>query len=143
MGVGFFASAGPGAWKARVPPGNHQPVTPNETPMADLLTLEILTPQKRVLSAETPWVTLPGSEGELGILPQHVPLVTAMGSGVLAYEEDGQRKQAAVHYGYVQVAGDRVTLLSQMVETSGEIDLERARESLDPQAVQIPPEPGG
>ncbi len=97
--------------------------------MADLLTLEILTPQKRVLSTETPWVTLPGSEGELGILPQHVPLVTAMGSGVLAYEEDGQRKQAAVHYGYVQVAADRVTLLSQMLEPAEEIDLERARQA--------------
>ena len=97
--------------------------------MADQLTLEILTPQKRVLSTETPWVTLPGSEGELGILPQHVPLVTTMGSGVLAYEEDGQRVQAAVHYGYVQVAADRVTLLSQMVEPAGEIDLERARQA--------------
>lgn len=97
--------------------------------MADLLTLEILTPQKRVLTAETPWVTLPGSEGELGILPRHVPLVTAMDSGVLAYEENGQRKQAAVHYGYVQVAADRVTLLSEMVEPSEEIDLERARQA--------------
>ncbi len=97
--------------------------------MADLLTLEILTPQKRVFTAKTPWVNLPGSEGELGILPQHVPLVTAMGSGVLAYEEDGQRKQAAVHYGYVQVAADRVTLLSHMVEPSEEIDLERARQA--------------
>jgi len=97
--------------------------------MADLLTLEILTPQNRVLSTETPWVTLPGSEGELGILPQHVPLVTAMGSGVLAYEEAGQRKQAAIHYGYVQVSADRVTLLSQMVEPAEEIDLERARKA--------------
>ena len=80
-------------------------------------------------SIQTPWVTVPGSEGELGILPQHIPLVTTLGSGVLAYEENGQRKQAAVHYGYAQVAADTVTLLSQMVELSGEIDLERAREA--------------
>lgn len=94
--------------------------------MADQLTLEILTPQKRVLSTETPFVTFPGSEGELGILPQHIPLVTTLGSGVLAYEENGQRKTAAIHYGYAQVALDKVTLLSQMVELSDDIDRDRA-----------------
>ena len=97
--------------------------------MADLLTLEILTPQKRVLTAETPFVTVPGTMGELGILPEHIPLVTTVESGILSYEEDGQRKRAAVHYGYAQVEGDKVTVLSKMVEQDGEIDTERARDA--------------
>lgn len=97
--------------------------------MADLLTLEIITPLKRVLTAETPFVTVPGTMGELGILPEHIPLVTTVESGVLSYEEDGQRKRAAVHYGYAQVEGNKVTVLSKMVEQDGEIDTERARDA--------------
>lgn len=97
--------------------------------MADLLTLEIITPLKRVLTAETPFVTVPGTMGELGILPEHIPLVTTVESGILSYEEDGQRKRAAVHYGYAQVEGNKVTVLSKMVEQDGEIDTERARDA--------------
>jgi F-type H+-transporting ATPase subunit epsilon len=97
--------------------------------MAGLLTLEVLTPRKRVLSVETPWVTIPGSQGELGVLPEHIPLVTTVDTGILQFEQDGNRRRAAVHYGYAQVQGDRVTLLSEMVELSDEIDLERAREA--------------
>ncbi|HKI98643.1 MAG TPA: F0F1 ATP synthase subunit epsilon [bacterium] len=95
--------------------------------MADLLTLEVLTPQKRVLSLETPWVTLPGTMGEMGVLPEHIPLVTTVDTGILQYEQDGQRKRAAVHYGYAQVQGDRVTVLSEMVELAEQIDRDRAQ----------------
>ena len=95
--------------------------------MAERLTLDILTPHRRVLSTETPWVTVPGSEGELGILPEHIPLVTTVDSGILAYEREGQRRRAAVHYGYAQVQGDTVTVLAEMVELAEEVDLERAR----------------
>lgn len=95
--------------------------------MAEQLTLDILTPQRRVLSTETPWVTVPGSQGELGILPEHIPLVTTVDSGILAYEREGQRRRAAVHYGYAQVQGDTVTVLAEMVELAEEVDLERAR----------------
>lgn len=105
--------------------------------MADKLTLEVITPKQRVLSIETPWVTLPGILGELGILPEHVPLVTTIDTGLLQYEEDGHRKKAAVHYGYAQVQGNAVTILSEMVELGIHIDRrradnaeQRARESL-------------
>ena len=90
------------------------------------LTLEVLTPRQRVLAIETPWVTLPGTLGELGILPEHIPLVTTVDSGILQYEQNGQRKRAAVHYGYAQVQGDHVTLLSEMVELGEDIDRQRA-----------------
>jgi F-type H+-transporting ATPase subunit epsilon len=65
--------------------------------------------------------------GELGILPEHIPLVTTVDSGILQYEENGQRKRAAVHYGYAQVQGDHVTVLSEMVELGGQIDRQRAQ----------------
>ncbi|HEX9841438.1 MAG TPA: ATP synthase F1 subunit epsilon [bacterium] len=91
------------------------------------LTLEVLTPRQRVLSLETSWLTLPGMLGELGILPEHIPLVTTVDSGILQYEENGQRKRAAVHYGYAQVQGDHVTVLSEMVELGGQIDRQRAQ----------------
>jgi len=97
--------------------------------MADQLKLEILTPRERVIAAETPWVTLPGTMGEMGVLPEHIPLVTTLNSGILAYEENGQRKRAAIHYGYAQVQGDQVTVLTEMVELDEMIDLDRARDA--------------
>lgn len=94
--------------------------------MANLLTLEVFTPRGPVLAVETPYAILPGSEGELGILPGHIPLVTTLGSGVLKYEEAGAAKRAAVHYGYIRVQGDRVTVLAQMAELGVRIDRRRA-----------------
>jgi len=94
--------------------------------MADRLTLEVLTPQSQVLTVETPWVTIPGAMGELGVLPEHVPLVTTIDSGILQYEENGQRQRAAVHYGYAQVRGNHVLLLAEMVEFGVHIDRRRA-----------------
>jgi F-type H+-transporting ATPase subunit epsilon len=93
------------------------------------LTLEVLTPRKRVVSLETPFVTLPGTVGELGVLPEHVPLVTTVESGILQYEEGGQRKRMAVHYGYAQVRGDHVMVLVEMAELGVNIDRRRAENS--------------
>ena len=95
--------------------------------MTEQLTLEILTPQRRVLTAETTSVIIPGSQGEMGILPRHIPLVTTVDSGILAYEENGQRKKLAIHYGYAQVHGEKVTVLTEMVELGEEVDVERAK----------------
>ena len=97
--------------------------------MADQLTLEIVTPKHQVLETETPWVTLPGVVGELGILPQHVPLLTSIDSGVLSWQQDGETKFAAIHYGYAQVNNDRVTVLAEMVERRSEIDAKRAQQA--------------
>ena len=91
------------------------------------LKLEILTPTKKVLTTETQWVTLPGSLGELGILPEHLPLMTTMDTGVLQFERGGKVVKMAVHYGYATVSDDAITVLSEMVEKADEIDLDRAR----------------
>lgn len=97
--------------------------------MAEQLTLEVITPNQTLLHTTVDWVTLPGSEGELGILPQHVPLVTNLDSGILRFEAEGRTSLLAVHYGYAQVQGSTVTVLSEMAERAEEIDLSRAKEA--------------
>ena len=98
-----------------------------EQQRAEQLQLEIVTPRQTVLQAQAEWVVVPGSVGELGILPEHVPLVTTLESGVLQFEAGGEVNRVAVHYGYAQVQGGSVTVLAEMAERAGEIDLPRAR----------------
>jgi len=100
-----------------------------EQPRTAQLELEIVTPEQMVLQAEAEWVTIPGTEGELGVLPEHVPLVTALDTGVLQFASQGTVKRVAVHYGYAQVQGSTVTVLAQMAEEAAVIDLNRARDA--------------
>lgn len=102
------------------------------------LQLDIVTPEKRVFSEEVDSVTLPGSEGELGILPQHIPLVTALKPGELVYAKEGKHQHYAVGTGFVEVTGQRVSVLTDMAMGEGEIDeqaveaaLKRAQERLE------------
>jgi F-type H+-transporting ATPase subunit epsilon len=97
--------------------------------MAEQLHLRVVTPRREVLSTTTAWVTLPGTLGELGILPQHIPVVTALDTGILAYQHEGGSERMLVHYGYAQVSGDTVTVLAEMAERAGEIDVFRARDA--------------
>src|SRR5262245_33301518 len=90
------------------------------------LHLQIITPQKEVLSAETAFVVLPGMMGELGILPDHIPLVTTLDSGVLRYSRDGREVAVAIHYGYAEVESNKVTVLAEMAELADDIDRARA-----------------
>ena len=97
--------------------------------MDDRILLEILTPERQVFAAEVDWVTLPGSDGEMTILPEHVPIVTSLDSGVFQYLREGQVGRMAVHYGYAQLQGNTLTVLPTLVEQAEEIDLDRAREA--------------
>ncbi|HEX7928131.1 MAG TPA: F0F1 ATP synthase subunit epsilon [bacterium] len=90
------------------------------------LQLQIITPQKEVLAAETAFVVLPGMMGELGILPDHIPLVTTLDSGVLRYGRDGREVAVAIHYGYAEVESNKVTVLAEMAELAEDIDRARA-----------------
>jgi F-type H+-transporting ATPase subunit epsilon len=95
--------------------------------MADQLHLEIVTPQRRILQTSAEWVTIPGIEGEIGVLPEHVPLVTSVESGILSYSDGGSVRRVAVHHGYAQVQGNHITVLPEVAETGAEIDMDRAR----------------
>ena len=98
--------------------------------MADKLSLEVVTPFRTVLNEDVVSVTLPGIEGEMGILPEHVPLLTILDAGIMSYVNSNGKIQAlAVHWGYAQVDGNNVRVLAELAETADEIDLPRAQEA--------------
>lgn len=94
------------------------------------LQLEIVTPEKRVLTETVDSVVLPGSEGELGILSSHVPLVTALKPGELSYSKSGQSVPFAVGSGFVEVSKDKVSVLTDMAIGEDEIDEKAVEEAL-------------
>jgi F-type H+-transporting ATPase subunit epsilon len=91
------------------------------------INLEVVTPQKVLLTTEAEYVTLPGEIGELGILPGHIPLLTSLRSGVLSYKTGGTLNKIAVHFGYAEVCRDQVTVLADVAELANNINIERAR----------------
>lgn len=95
--------------------------------MRDQLQLKVVTPLRRVIEDTVKSVTLPGIDGELGIMPEHIPLVTILDTGVLSYQDDDQSKSIAVHGGYAQVESNNVTILADLAETADEIDVAQAQ----------------
>jgi len=98
--------------------------------MADKLTLEMVTPYKKVLSEEVDEITAPGFVGELGLLPGHTPLLTTLRVGELSYKRGSEQFHVAVNWGYLEVADDKVTVLVDTAEKADEIDLKRAEAAL-------------
>jgi F-type H+-transporting ATPase subunit epsilon len=92
------------------------------------LELQIVTPERLVLAEPVDEVLLPGSEGYLGVLPGHAPLLTGLGVGEVEYRVQGRRHFLAVSGGYAEVLRDRVIVLAETAERAEEIDPERARE---------------
>jgi len=98
--------------------------------MANQLSLEVVTPHRTVLIEDVESVTLPGIEGELGILPEHIPLLTTLDTGIMSYKNSsGKTLAIAVHWGYAQVEGNSVRVLAELAETADEIDIERAKDA--------------
>ena len=90
------------------------------------LHLEIVTPEKRAFTGDVDEVIVPGSEGELGILPHHAPLISLLGQGVLRLKAGGEEQEFAIFGGFLQVRPDRVVVLAETADMAAEIDLERA-----------------
>jgi len=90
------------------------------------LHLEIVTPEKRAFVGDVDEVIVPGSDGELGILPHHAPLISTLGHGVLRLKRGGQVEEFAIFGGFLQVRPDRVVVLAETADLASEIDLERA-----------------
>ena len=95
--------------------------------MADQLQLEVVTPERRVLSESVNSVTVPGRGGEMQILPGHAALISELQTGVLTYNQDGTNFQLHVSGGFVEVSDDRVSILAEVAERPEEIDAARAR----------------
>jgi len=95
--------------------------------MAQQLQLEVVTPERRVLTETVDTVTLPGLGGELGILPGHTPLISQLQTGVLSYAKSGRTSQLLVSGGFLEVRDDHVSVLAEIAERPEEIDAVRAR----------------
>ena len=80
--------------------------------MAATLKLEVVTPEAKIFSEDVEMVTLTGTDGEMGILPQHMPLMTGLASGEILARKDGQNIFLAVGAGFVQVTGEKVSMPS-------------------------------
>jgi F-type H+-transporting ATPase subunit epsilon len=93
------------------------------------LTLDIVTPERRVLSVTCDEVRAPGVKGGFGIRQDHEPFMTALEPGRLTYVEGGREHHYAVGGGFLQVADNRVIVLADTAEAAGEIDVERARKA--------------
>ena len=96
-----------------------------------MLRLEIVTPERRVLDTEVDSVTVPTASGEVGILPSHAPLVSALKPGVLAFTIKGVTDRLAVSGGFLEVNADKVAILADTAETAEEIDIDAARTTRD------------
>jgi len=97
--------------------------------MADL-NLEIVTPEKKVFDETVDSVTVPTATGEVGILPNHAPLISALKSGILAYSHKGATEKLVVSGGFIEVSSNKVSILTDVAERADEIDVEAARAEL-------------
>jgi F-type H+-transporting ATPase subunit epsilon len=89
--------------------------------------LDIVTPEKLAFSDEVDAVVLPGSEGEMGVLPHHAPLISTLGHGELRLRKSGQEESFAIVGGFVQVLPDKVVVMAETADMASEIDLEKAQ----------------
>jgi len=93
------------------------------------LKLEIVTPEAQIYSEDVDMVTLPGIEGEMGIYPMHVPLMTQIAPGEIVVRKNGQDHHLAVGEGFVEITGERVAIMSDMAIKAENIDEAKAEEA--------------
>jgi F-type H+-transporting ATPase subunit epsilon len=97
--------------------------------MAATIKLEIVTPEAKIYSDDVDMVTLTGTEGEMGILPQHMPLMTQLVAGEIIARKGNDTIFLAVGDGFVQITGDRVAILTDMAIEADNIDEAKAEEA--------------
>jgi F-type H+-transporting ATPase subunit epsilon len=91
--------------------------------------LEIVTPERQLFDEAVDSVVVPGSEGELGILPHHAPLLTTLGVGELRIRRGGFEESFAIVGGFLQVRPDKVVVMAETADVSSDIDVEKAQEA--------------
>jgi F-type H+-transporting ATPase subunit epsilon len=95
-----------------------------------MIKLEIVTPEKKVFDETVDAVTVPTATGEVGILPNHAPLISALKSGILSYSNKGASEKLVVSGGFVEVSTNKVSVLTDVAERADEVDVEAARAEL-------------
>ena len=98
--------------------------------MADLIELEVATPERLMVKEKVPEVQVPGKDGYLGILPGHAPMLGLLGTGLLSYPVSGSRRYLAIEGGFLEVQPELVRVLANSAERAEEIDIQRAKEEL-------------
>ena len=99
--------------------------------MADIIKLEVVTPEKSVVDEDVQMVIAPGILGEFGILPGHTTFLTTLKVGTIRYTDtNGKERYVFVSGGFAEALPDKVTVLAESAERRQEIDLERAKEAL-------------
>jgi F-type H+-transporting ATPase subunit epsilon len=105
--------------------------------MPDTLRLEIVTPQGTVFSEDVHMVTLPGIEGELGVYPHHVRLITQLVPGGIIVTRDGQDRLLAVGEGLVEITADRVAIVTDMAIPAEQVDEAKVEEARQRAAARL------
>lgn len=114
---------------ARRPCHQPTPTPPQPDNMAATLKLEIVTPEAKTYSEDVEMVTLPGVEGEMGIYPMHVPLMTQIVAGELSVRKDGRDYFLAVGEGFAEITADKVAIMTDMAIRAEQIDEAKAEEA--------------
>ena len=95
------------------------------------LKLEIVTPEEKIYSEDVDMVTLPGAEGELGVYPKHVPVLTTLKPGELRVLKNGRETSMAVGEGFVEIKADAVSVLTDMALEAEKIDVAAAEAAVE------------
>jgi F-type H+-transporting ATPase subunit epsilon len=95
-------------------------------PLPTHLTLEVVTPDRSLVTERVDEVEIPGAEGYFGVLPGHTPLLATMQVGELWYRKGSEKVYLSIAFGFAEVLPDRVTILAQLAERADEIDIARA-----------------
>lgn len=104
-------------------------ITRDDKYMADKINFEITTPEKKVFTDQVDEVVLPTPQGEIGILPNHIPLVSILSAGELRIKKGGDITYLAVSGGFIEVRPDKVIVLADTAERAEEIDEAKAEEA--------------
>ncbi len=98
--------------------------------MAQTFKLEVVTPDKKVLSADVDYAGVPGAVGEFGVLPQHIPFLSALGIGKLHYKNADKQGDLFISGGFAEVGENSLSILAEAAEKAEDIDKVRAEKSL-------------
>jgi F-type H+-transporting ATPase subunit epsilon len=98
--------------------------------MADTFHLQITTPERQLVDEAVTSAEIPGKDGYLGILPEHAPLISELGAGVLSYSSGGQDTRLAIIGGFLEVLNNEVRVLAERAEFAKDINVEQARQEL-------------
>ncbi len=97
--------------------------------MAELFTLEIISPERKFYEGQVSFVEMKTSEGEIGVYKNHIPMTSIIVPCVIKMHEENEVKKAAIHGGFVEILKDKITVMAEIAEWPEEIDENRANEA--------------